>query len=124
MLFLYKTQNSIRFLKNCSTLTRYILLFCRSRFILPSNALPVDPPSDANIPDSVSDSFLEFVPSDERTDAAQSTVPFIDVQEVTPNPSVPLVGVGIIHKGSFTNAGFVEPKVFTLNVGKMLSGGV
>lgn len=92
--------------------------------MLLSHVLPVDTPSDANIPDSVSDSFLEFVPSDEGTDAAQSTVPFIDIQQVIPNPPVPLVGVGIIHKGSYTSAGFVEPKVYTLNVGKMLSGGI
>lgn len=46
-------------------------------------------------------------------DAAQSTVPFIDTQEVTSNPPVPLSGVGIYHKGRQGYGGFLAPKIMT-----------
>jgi len=71
---------------------------------------------DRHIPDSQPDTFIQFQPSDEKTDAAQSTVPFIDIQAVTPNPAIPLVGLGIIHKGAMNSGGFIQPKVYTLNI--------
>lgn len=81
-----------------------------------SKRLPVERPYVQHIPDSQSDMYIEFQPSDEFTDAAQSTVPFIDIQSVTPNPPVPLIGLGIIHKGAIGSAGYLEPKVFTFNI--------
>lgn len=75
---------------------------------------------DFSLPDSKPDTYLEFTYSDERSDAAQSTVPFIDIQEVASEPPMPLVGLGLIHKQSRGSAGFVEPKVFTYNVGEEL----
>ena len=77
--------------------------------------LSTDESSATSVPDAPSNSFIQFQPSDEYTDAAQSTVPFIDIQDVTPNPPIPLVGFGVIHKGSRESAGFIEPKVYTLN---------
>lgn len=46
-------------------------------------------------------------------DAAQSTVPFIDIQEVISNPPVPLSGLGIYHKGQRGYGGFLAPKIMT-----------
>ncbi|XP_065200277.1 uncharacterized protein LOC135831598 [Planococcus citri] len=75
---------------------------------------------DFSLPDSKPDSYVEFTHSDERSDAAQSTVPFIDIQEVASDPPMPLIGMGLIHKQSRGSAGFIEPKVFTYNVGEEL----
>lgn len=44
-------------------------------------------------------------------DAAQTTVPFIDVQPVT--AKVPLSGIGIYHKGRRGFGGFLAPSIFT-----------
>lgn len=75
---------------------------------------------DYSVPDSKPDSFVDFNFSEEYADAAQSTVPFIDIQEVASEPAMPLVGLGLIHKQSRGSAGFIEPKVFTYNVGEQL----
>lgn len=95
----------------------FYYFFCRTALKLENSKrrLPIDPPHDLHIPDSWSDSYIEFQPSDDYTDAAQSTVPFIDIQSVTPSPPVPLIGLGMIHKGAIGSAGFIEPKVFTYN---------
>ncbi|XP_024893240.1 uncharacterized protein LOC112468347 [Temnothorax curvispinosus] len=66
-----------------------------------------------NVPDSGENQYLNFAPSDRRKDAAQSTIPFIDVQPVTPNPPVPLSGAGIFHKGRKGSGGFVALKLTT-----------
>lgn len=64
-------------------------------------------------PDSRHNQYLEFSASSIQKDAAQSTVPFIDIQDVVSNPSVPLAGVGIYHKGRPGYGGFLAPKLMT-----------
>lgn len=59
--------------------------------------------------------YIEFINSSMDKDAAQSTVPFIDIQDVTANPPVPLSGVGIYHKGRTGFGGFIAPKIMTYN---------
>ncbi|XP_018301871.1 uncharacterized protein orion isoform X1 [Mycetomoellerius zeteki] len=66
-----------------------------------------------NEPDTEENQYLNFAPSDRRKDAAQSTIPFLDVQPVTPNPPVPLAGAGIFHKGRKGSGGFVALKLTT-----------
>ncbi|XP_039313481.1 uncharacterized protein LOC105198718 isoform X2 [Solenopsis invicta] len=66
-----------------------------------------------NVPDTGENQYLNFAPSDRRKDAAQSTIPFLDVQPVVPNPPVPLAGAGIYHKGRKGSGGFVALKVIT-----------
>lgn len=66
-----------------------------------------------NVPDSGENQYLNFAPSDRRKDAAQSTIPFLDVQPLTPNPPVPLSGAGIFHKGRTGSGGFVALKLIT-----------
>ncbi|XP_012541397.2 uncharacterized protein LOC105839550 isoform X2 [Monomorium pharaonis] len=66
-------------------------------------------------PDSTENQYLNFAPSDRQKDAAQSTIPFLDVQPVVPNPPVPLSGAGIFHRGRRGSGGFVGLKVTTYN---------
>ncbi|XP_011883380.1 PREDICTED: uncharacterized protein LOC105570638 isoform X1 [Vollenhovia emeryi] len=69
--------------------------------------------SAPNKPDSAENQYLNFAPSDRRKDAGQSTIPFLDLQPITPNPPVPLAGVGIFHKGRKGSGGFVALKLTT-----------
>ncbi|KAL0118792.1 hypothetical protein PUN28_009452 [Cardiocondyla obscurior] len=71
--------------------------------------------SAPNVPDSNENQYLNFAPSDRQKDAAQSTIPFLDIQPVTPNPPVPLSGAGIFHKGRKGSGGFVALKLTTYN---------
>ncbi|KAL9877999.1 chemokine-like protein orion isoform 1-T1 [Glossina fuscipes fuscipes] len=66
-----------------------------------------------SIPDSRHNQYIEFGPSSMRKDAGQSTVPFIDTQDVVSYPSVPLAGIGIYHKGRPGYGGFLAPKLLT-----------
>ncbi|XP_014085940.3 uncharacterized protein orion isoform X2 [Bactrocera oleae] len=66
-----------------------------------------------SIPDSRHNQYIDFINTSMDKDAAQSTVPFIDTQEVTSNPPVPLSGVGIYHKGRQGYGGFLAPKIMT-----------
>jgi hypothetical protein len=66
-----------------------------------------------SIPDSFHDQFVNFGASSRSADVSQTTVPFIDTQEVRPNPPVWLQGVGIYHKGQPNYGGFIAPRIFT-----------
>ncbi|CAG7786085.1 unnamed protein product [Allacma fusca] len=66
-----------------------------------------------SIPDSVHDQFVNFGASSRSADVSQTTVPFIDTQEVRPNPPVWLKGVGVYHRGQPNYGGFIAPRVFT-----------
>ncbi|XP_017481311.1 PREDICTED: uncharacterized protein LOC108370494 isoform X1 [Rhagoletis zephyria] len=66
-----------------------------------------------SIPDSRHNQYIDFVNTSLEKDAAQSTVPFIDTQEVVSNPPVPLSGLGIYHKGQSGYGGFLAPKIMT-----------
>ncbi|XP_045448290.1 uncharacterized protein LOC123656677 [Melitaea cinxia] len=63
--------------------------------------------------DSQHDQYIEFVNSDFEADAAQSTVPFIDIQTVEPMKGAALLsGAGIVHRGARGSGGFIAPKLF------------
>lgn len=64
--------------------------------------------------------FIEFTHSDMDRDAAQTTVPFLDAQEVLPSVLVPLSGAGIFYKGENYFGGFIAPKVITYDFSKHL----
>ncbi|CAH0564543.1 unnamed protein product [Brassicogethes aeneus] len=66
-----------------------------------------------SVPDSSTDQYVEFVNSDFKKDAAQTTVPFIDIQPVQSLIAAPLSGAGIFHKGQPHFGGFVAPKLIT-----------
>ncbi|CAG9562205.1 unnamed protein product [Danaus chrysippus] len=64
--------------------------------------------------DSQHDQYIEFTHSDLDADAAQSTVPFIDIQPLEPSKgSALLSGAGIIHRGARGSGGFISTKLFT-----------
>ncbi|XP_017092961.2 uncharacterized protein orion isoform X1 [Drosophila bipectinata] len=57
--------------------------------------------------------YIDFTNTGLDKDAAQSTVPFIDIQDVVSNPPVPLSGIGIYYKGRNGYGGFLGPKIIT-----------
>ncbi|KAH8312114.1 hypothetical protein KR044_009453 [Drosophila immigrans] len=60
--------------------------------------------------------YLEFVNTGIEKDAAQTTIPFIDIQDVVSNPPVPLAGIGIYYKSSPGYGGFVAPKIISYDI--------
>ncbi|KAH8334474.1 hypothetical protein KR059_010571, partial [Drosophila kikkawai] len=62
---------------------------------------------------SDNDQYVEFTHSGLEEDAAQTTVPLIDIQEVVSAPAVPLSGVGVYYKGIKGYGGYVAPKLIT-----------
>ncbi|BFG02404.1 uncharacterized protein DMAD_01914 [Drosophila madeirensis] len=66
-----------------------------------------------SIPQSRHNQYIEFTNTGMDKDAAQSTVPFMDIQDVISNPPVPLSGIGIYYKGRNGYGGFLGPKIIT-----------
>lgn len=66
-------------------------------------------------PDSTTNQFIEFTHTDIDADVAQTTIPYIDAQDATSFPPVPLTGVGIFHKGQDLSGGFIAPKLITFD---------
>lgn len=69
-----------------------------------------------NILDSKEHQYVMFQPSSLEKDGGQSTVPFIDVQNVVSAVPVPLSGVGVIHRGSAVSGGFLGLIILSYNV--------
>ncbi|XP_051858673.1 uncharacterized protein LOC127565201 [Drosophila albomicans] len=55
--------------------------------------------------------YLEFVNTGINQDAAQTTIPFIDIQDVVSKGPVPLAGIGIYYKAVPGYGGFIAPKI-------------
>lgn len=72
------------------------------------------------LPDSKPFQYLNFAPSDQKSDVAQNTIPFIDIQPVESNPPVPIAGAGIFHKGRPGSGGFVAMRLITYDFSKHL----
>ncbi|XP_078045690.1 chemokine-like protein orion isoform X2 [Augochlora pura] len=66
-----------------------------------------------SLPNSKKNQYVNFAPSDKVMDAAQNTIPFIDIQPVESKPPVPLAGAGVFHKGRSGSGGFVAMKLIT-----------
>ncbi|KAH8388542.1 hypothetical protein KR093_009159 [Drosophila rubida] len=60
--------------------------------------------------------FVEFVNTGVDKDAAQATVPFIDIREVVSIPPVPLGGIGLSYKGKEGYGGFVLPEIINYDI--------
>lgn len=60
--------------------------------------------------------FIKFQLTDFKKDAAQTVVPYIDVQTVSTNPATPLQGIGIYYKGTKGFGGFVGLKLLTADI--------
>lgn len=71
-------------------------------------------------PKITTNKFIQFTHSDDKKDAAQTTVPFFDAQEVVSSIPTPLSGIGIFHKGKRGYGGFIAPRIFTYNFATFL----
>ncbi|XP_062125596.1 uncharacterized protein LOC133838489 [Drosophila sulfurigaster albostrigata] len=60
--------------------------------------------------------YIEFVNTGIEKDAAQTTIPFLDMQEVASNPPVPLFGIGLYYKGSPGYGGFIAPRIISYDI--------
>lgn len=69
-------------------------------------------------PDSKTNQYLNFAPTDLEKDVAQTTIPFLDVQPLITSPPSPLAGAGVFHKGRSGYGGFVALKVMTYDFSK------
>lgn len=75
-----------------------------------------DVPTNSRVksqPDSTTNQYIDFTHTDMDADAAQTTVPYVDAQEVTSIPPCAISGAGIYHKGLNLYGGFVAPKLIT-----------
>lgn len=59
--------------------------------------------------------FIQFDHSDIETDAAQSTIPFLDAQPITLDPPAPLSGIGLFYKNQPKSGGFIAPLIYAYN---------
>lgn len=66
---------------------------------------------------SKTNQYVEFTHTDMDKDVGQTTVPFLDAQDVISIPAVPLSGVGLYHKGQPGYGGFVGLEIFSYNIG-------
>lgn len=62
------------------------------------------------------DVYIEFTHSGVDADVAQTTIPYLDAQDVVPVPPMPLIGVGLYHKAAPGSGGFVGPRIYTYDV--------
>ncbi|XP_062125982.1 uncharacterized protein LOC133838771 [Drosophila sulfurigaster albostrigata] len=67
-------------------------------------------------PLSKENQYVEFVNTGIEKDAAQSTIPFLDMQDVASNPPVPLSGVGLYYKSSPGYGGFIAPRIISYDI--------
>ncbi|KAK9746499.1 protein of unknown function (DUF4803) [Popillia japonica] len=64
---------------------------------------------------SKGDQFVEFTHTDITKDVGQTTIPFIDSQDVVTKVPTPLVGAGLYYKSSPGYGGFIGLKIVTYN---------
>ncbi|XP_013143941.1 PREDICTED: uncharacterized protein LOC106107598 isoform X2 [Papilio polytes] len=85
----------------------------RSQLTLHRPDIPTRSPMPLSV-DSKHDQFIEFTNTDFEADAAQSTVPFIDIQPLQPLKGGGLAsGAGLVHRGAPGSGGFIALKLFT-----------
>lgn len=57
--------------------------------------------------------LIEFTHSGFGSDAAQTTIPFLDAQDVAPEPAMPLSWINLNYKKNPESSGVIGPGVFT-----------
>jgi len=70
--------------------------------------------------DGLNDEYLQFDTSSAHKDVAQTTIPFMDAQPVSPSPSTWLSGAGVYHKGRVGFGGFIGLSVETFDFSRHL----
>lgn len=79
--------------------------------------IPINsPPSEMDY--FTEDPYVEFTHTDIDVDAAQITVPFLDIQPISNEPPVPLCGAGVYYRGQGGYGGFIAPKIITYDYSK------
>lgn len=63
--------------------------------------------------DSTTNQYIEFTHTDLERDVGQTTVPYIDAQDVISRVPVALSGAGVYHKGQSLYGGFIGLKLIT-----------
>lgn len=90
----------------------------------------IEQPVDLDVPTRTSQlysyhgwttNYVKFTHTSWSADAAQTTIPFIDMQSVYSKPAVPLKGAGIFYKGGHGYGGFVAPMIKTYDHLNLLS---
>lgn len=81
--------------------------------ILLTNPDKSDRSLSKSILDITPNSYIDFQPTDIGKDAAQTTVPFIDIELVEPTHPTILSGAGLYYKGLPEYGGFIAPKIVT-----------
>lgn len=59
--------------------------------------------------------YLSFDKSNVEVDAAQSTVPYFDIQDIVNDPPTPLKGIEFLHYTTKDYAGFVQPQTIRID---------
>ncbi|KOC63814.1 hypothetical protein WH47_01144 [Habropoda laboriosa] len=84
----------------------------RYELAFPNADIPTRSPL-LTLPDSKEDNYINFTPSSRKADAAQNTIPFVDIQPVELKPPVAIAGVGVFHKGRTGSGGYVALRLIT-----------
>jgi len=87
----------------------------RSKLYIYAPDVPTKSPVPS-IPDSTHNQYVEFQATSLEKDISQTTVPFLDAQDVTPQPPTWLTGIGLYHKGVSGYGGYLGLRVATLDV--------
>lgn len=74
--------------------------------------IPTMSPTPSEI-DSSTNQYIEFTHTDLDRDVGQTTVPYIDAQDVISRVPVALSGAGLYHKGKVLYGGFIGLKLIT-----------
>ncbi|XP_060648118.1 uncharacterized protein LOC132785844 [Drosophila nasuta] len=64
--------------------------------------------------------FIEFTNTGIDKDAAQTTIPFIDIQDVVSLVPMPLSGIGLFYKGTPGYGGYVAPRILNFDYAKYI----
>ncbi|XP_034101869.1 uncharacterized protein LOC117566448 [Drosophila albomicans] len=83
--------------------------------------LPLPPTSGVFTSSPEWTDYLEFTNTGMLMDVAQSTIPYIDIQDVASIPPVALAGIGIYYKHRGLNGGFVAPQIISYDLSPHLS---
>lgn len=93
----------------------FFILFCREELDLSDLDVPTKS-KQPNYPDSDGNQYIKLTISSLEKDGGQTTIPFIDTQELKTRPPMPLSGAGLIHRGQKGYGGFVSLKLYTYDV--------
>lgn len=95
-------------------ITKHQVYIYNFRTKIPTNDLDIPTRTKSkNTIVSKGDQFVEFTHTDMFKDAGQTTIPFIDSQDVVTTVPTPLVGAGVYYKSTPGYGGFIGLKIVT-----------